>query len=225
MFRKFFVASLTVLSLSLAAGAARADSVVIDPVGDFLSTYAGPHNGDMDIISTQVSLLGTNFVFSATLNAPIGTTPGAFYVWGIDRGTRPAPGNFSPPPPVGLGLDIPHDAVVRINQDGSALVGLLTAGQPPSFTPLPPGSITISGNSFQAIVPVSFLPSRGFTAEEYGQNLWVRCCGVPMGIDQISDFAPDDRDAGVTVVPEPATLLLLGTGLAGVALKVHRRRK
>lgn len=97
-------------------------------------------------------------------------------------------------------------------------------GGPPVTTPLPPGSITISGNTFQATVPLSFLPSRGFSPVQYGQNLWPRFGGAT-GDAQISDFAPDDRNAGVSAVPEPATMILLGTGLAGIAAKVRRRRK
>src|SRR6185369_14158292 len=35
--------------------------------------------------SSQVTLIGANFLFTATLNGPIDTTPEAFYVWGVDR--------------------------------------------------------------------------------------------------------------------------------------------
>ena len=59
----------------LVAGPARADSVVTDPVGDFLPTYAGPRGGDLDVVSTSVSLIRTNFIFSATMNGAIGTPP------------------------------------------------------------------------------------------------------------------------------------------------------
>src|SRR5712692_7710281 len=125
----------------LIAAPGRADSGVNDPAGDFLPTYAGPHNGDLDVVRTRVSLIGTNFIFSARLNANIGTTPQAFYIWGVDRGRGFV--TFA-----SLGLpNIVYDSVVRINNNGTGSVVLLSSIAPPVVTALPPGSITISGNT------------------------------------------------------------------------------
>jgi PEP-CTERM motif len=198
-----------VLLLSITA---RADSLVMDPVGDFLPTYAGPHNGDLDVVSTSVSLLGTNLLFTATLNASVGTTAQGFYIWGVNRGGSTA--NFA-----SLGLpNIVFDSVVRINPDGTGTVTLIGG----ATTSLAPGSITISGNTFQALVALSLLPSNGFNVSQYGQNLWPRFGGAT-GNAQISDFAPDATNAGIAT-PEPATLILLGTGLIGIGSRYRRRR-
>jgi PEP-CTERM motif len=198
-----------VLLLSITA---RADSLLVDPVGDFLPTYAGPQNGDLDVVGTSVTLLGTNLLFSATLNANVGTTAQGFYIWGVNRGGSTA--NFA-----ALGLpNIVFDTVVRINPDGTGTVTIIGGAS----TPLAPGSITISGNSFQALVALSLLPSNGFNLSQYGQNLWPRFGGA-VGNAQISDFAPNATNAGITT-PEPTTLILLGTGLLGLGSRYKRRR-
>ena len=79
------------LAAALAAGAlagasaAHADTVV-DPAGDFLATYTGPLDGDLDVLSAGAVQNGTDVVLTATMNGDIGTTPGAVYVFGVNRG-------------------------------------------------------------------------------------------------------------------------------------------
>jgi hypothetical protein len=217
-FMRTLLRVLTVFAAGVLVGGNALAAPVSDPVGDFLPTLApaAPRAGDLDAVSANVSLIGDSLLFSATLNAPINTTPEAFYVWGVDRGAGGATANFS-----SLGLpDIVFDAVVIIQNEGTGVVNDLTGMQAPA--PLI-GGITSSGNTIEALVPLSLLPSRGFSPAEYGWNLWPRWGGIPFSDAQISDFAPDANNAQVTVaaVPGPAPLLLLSIGLSLVVVAVR----
>ena len=77
---------LAILSLSLLSAVPSTAALISDPAGDFLPSYTGPQNGDLDVLSAQVFFNGSDFRFTSTLNGAIGATPNAIYVWGIDRG-------------------------------------------------------------------------------------------------------------------------------------------
>lgn len=161
-----------------------------DPIGDFLSVYTGPANGDLDVVAVGAFLSGLDeVVLSGTHAGLIGTTAGAAYVWGIDRGagTEPFP---TLDPPTGEGVTF--DAIVALLPDGTGSFIDLAAGTPPQV--LDPANISISGPTISVALPASLLPSQGLDFEEYGYNLWPRF--APNGVNpadntQISDFAPD----------------------------------
>lgn len=188
---------------------------VPDAVGDFLPSYTGIQGGDLDVVLANVQVTPTDFIFSATMNAAIGTTPGALYVFGVDRGVgtpRLAGGTPS------LGANIPFDSVLVVTGAGVATARDLTNG---GATPL---TAILDGNSLMVHVPFSALPTQGFDLDEYTWNLWPRL-GTGSNT-QISDFAPDFNNARVTVVPEPGAMaLLLGCGVAGMRLLWKTRSK
>jgi len=173
---------------------ARPGEIITDPVGDFLPTYGFQQVADLDIVRAQVIFTGTEFLFSATMNGPIGTTPQAFYVWGVDRGVGAQTAGFA-----SLGLpNIVFDLVVVARPGGVSVVNDLDAAQ---RTPLPPDNISIDGNTIVARVPLSLLPGKGLGPEDYMWNLWPRWDdGMGLSDPQVSEFAPIDRTAPLCVV-------------------------
>ena len=78
------------LATLLLAAPNTARATIIDPAGDFLPTYTGPKDPGLDVISANVTLVGGQFVLTATMAGPIAplltSLPGALFVWGVDRG-------------------------------------------------------------------------------------------------------------------------------------------
>ncbi len=203
-----------VAALALAFSGSAFAAPINDPIGDFLPTYTGPKGGDLDVVKAEVTLVGNNsFNFFAQLNGNIGTTPGAIYVFGLDRGAG-TEGFVGGTPSVGAGVFF--DSVVVINPNGTGTVNLLgLGGGATNFT-----VAALSGNTFSFNLLASMFPSQGRALADYGWNLWPRD-GAGNNA-QISDFAPDASTPRVSAVPVPPTALLLGLGL--IALGVTRRR-
>lgn len=215
------------LLLIFNASVTRADNLTFDPANDFIASYAGPAGGDLDVISGQVALTSTRLIFTATLNANIGTTQGAFYVWGIDRGAgTPRFGVFTTPQGTYDASGVLFDSVVLFRPGGASAVTDLISGV---STPITAADISVNGATINISVPLALLPSRGFSVNGYTWNLWPRFGGTFNGVtvtgnSQISDFAPNNSNAVVTSVPEPTTLLLLGSGIFGFVAKSKRCR-
>jgi len=76
------------LALALCAGGAHANTV-IDPTGDFLPTYTGPQEADLDVTSFTANYDPStqDFILSATLAGAINPATAGSYVIGVDTGT------------------------------------------------------------------------------------------------------------------------------------------
>lgn len=188
---------------------------VIDPAGDFLPTFTGPQNGDLDALAIEVVFNGTQFLFSATLNGPVGTTDGAFYVWGIDRGAGQELFQAGTPP---IGAGVLFDSVVVLDPDGDSFFFDILGGT--GAAPIAAGAVDVAGNMISAAVPLTLIPSLGLLPpDEYTFNLWPRF-GLGEN-DGVADFLPDASNFAVTI-PAPQAAGILGLGFA--ALFAFRRR-
>jgi hypothetical protein len=206
-------------SIALACAGAQAQSIT-DPVGDFLPTYTGPQNGDVDVVSAFAGYNAGNdtFSFSGTFAGAVGTTTGAFYVWGLDRGNgtqRFVAGS----PSVGQGVSF--DAAILLRPNGTARVITFTSGADTGTgVEVGAGTAQIAGNTISGSISGSLLASTGFAKSDYTWNLWPR---IGTTNNTISDFAPNGMNVPVAAVPEPTTYALMAMGLAAVGLARRRQ--
>jgi PEP-CTERM motif len=206
-------------SIALACAGAQAQSIT-DPVGDFLPTYTGPQNGDVDVVSAFAGYNAGNdtFSFSGTFAGAVGTTMGAFYVWGLDRGNgtqRFVAGS----PSVGQGVSF--DAAILLRPNGTARVITFTSGADTGTgVEVGAGTAQIAGNTISGSISGSLLASTGFAKSDYTWNLWPR---IGTTNNTISDFAPNGMNVPVAAVPEPTTYALMAMGLAAVGLARRRQ--
>lgn len=213
---------LKALALALATAAVLQPAhaaTITDPAGDFLATYSGPHNGDVDAVSVSAVQNGTDVTLTGVLDGALGTTANAAYVFGINRGAGTELLTLGTP---SVGAGVFFDAVAVLFPDLTGVVVTFTGGVGSAPAPLPAGAVTASGSSITGVIPFSMLPSTGFTTANYLYNLWPRD-GLATN-DQIADFAPDASSFAANV-PEPGTWALMIAGLGLTGAMVRRRRR
>lgn len=208
--RTFFGSVVAGLSLLASASAAHAVTVT-DATGDFLPGFVGDKDADLDVTSFSVSFDASTstFLLGAVFAGVIDPAKVGRYVIGVNTGT----GVNAPFAAIGQ-ANVRFNQTVTIQKNGTGAVGTTT---------LDPAGIMVVGNQFIARVPLALLPTTGFTAVQYGWNLWPRNGGT--GVAAISDFAPENALLVISPVPEPATwmITIVGFGAAGMGLRMRRR--
>lgn len=160
-------------------------------LGDFIPSFVGAHNGNLDVVTTFATFDGVMFHIGATVNNIILPGPNALYVFGFDRGVGTA--RFG-----AIATGVLFDSVITLT---TGAAGIILGGRD-LVTNLPidmsTATVRVSGATFQIDFAASLLPSQGFSPDHFGVNLWPRDPAAPPGNGQISDFAPNNSDFTVS---------------------------
>jgi hypothetical protein len=207
-----FLARTAVVAATLLFSVHVAQAVTVaDATGDFLPGFVGDKDADLDVTSFSVSYdaVTSSFLLGAVFAGVIDPAKVGRYVIGVNTGT----GVNAPFAAIGQ-ANVRFNQTVTIQKNATGTVGAIA---------LDPGAVLVVGNQFIARVPLSLLPSTGWTPFQYGWNLWPRNGGA--GVAAISDFAPENALLAISPIPEPAAwlMLLVGFGVAGGALRSRSR--
>ena len=193
--------------VALAAMAIAANAhAVTDAPRDFLPSFTGNHAAALDILSADVAFdpVRDDFLLHATTAGPIAGVNGAAYVFGFDTGgTANTPFTAIGEPGVAF------NATAVLKSNGTGAVGTTAV------------ATYILGDEIFATVPASLLPSHGFADADFTWALWSIDSTVA-GLPRNADFAPD-ANIGVSAVPEPGNIALLGAGLGLLGFVARRR--
>ena len=196
---------------AMALAAAAPASAATDVVGDFLPTFVGDHDLDLDVTDFRVTFDDAADVFHlrATFAGDIDPSRPGLYAIGVNTGSAVSPGPFAD---IG-NPNVIFNRVIAVQKTGVAT--LIGGGGPLAAN--------VFDNVFTLDVPLGHFGATTFQPLEFGWNLWPRN-GLGAN-NQISDFAPDNATLTASI-PEPSTwaLLIGGFGLAGGALRRRNRR-
>jgi hypothetical protein len=193
----------------------------LDASDDFLSSYAGPRDADLDVVQVDVVIdpEAKTVTFSGTMRGNIDIRSNKLYVFGVDRGAGAAGGDLIFHGPLGgqprIGDGVRWDAAIALTASGQALFFDALAVNP-GLVPIPGVTVNIRGNQISATVPLALLPSQGFKLKEYTYNLWPRSEGS-LANTVVPDFAPDQGNARVSIAGKRTRFDLVRSSKAAAA--------
>jgi hypothetical protein len=185
--------------LTLAQGEARADEI----------TIAGSTTGSFTGTTTGLTFVGNSF--------SVTTEDGIAGLSGTDR-----LGTFHQDPNAG-----PLSGTFTLNITFTLPTGI-AGGQGATYTATVTGSVGADDEGAAIITFDNATRSQVFTfSNESGSGSFTLTLPdfVPVTSGDFAELQARITGAQQTPIPEPATMLLLGTGVAGVAARVRRRRK
>ncbi len=216
---KLLAASFVACLFCFTATTVKADPVFFDPTGDTFGV--GPVQ--LDITSANGTVAGSNLTFTVTfatqIAPPSALAPNSVVGFiDLDTDQNPLTGGpsfesiFGPPPAPLLGIEFFVDLSGEINHPG--FVDVVNAASSATVT----AAISFTSSSFTVVVPLSAI----------GGDNGIVNYGLIIGtFIEPTDEAPNGTvpfTSGPAAVPEPATLLLLGSGLAGLLFKARGRK-